>query len=153
MSMFDKIKALASQVAESAVDKATHKVRPELRGVNGLAASFASLVYADNIVEEAEKEAVGEYLIDMDIIREKKLIAEVADMFIDHIEFLDSAAAKGNLQLSVAKGQLLEVIGDAKDDSEWAKVIAETVTMVTSGDGAEEGEIKTRQRILKALNR
>lgn len=153
MDMFDKLKSLATQVSENLVDKATHKVHPELRGVNGLAASFALLVFADGIVEEEEKEAVGEYLIDMDVIREKKLIAEVAEMFLEHVGFLDVAAKEGNLQLTVAKGQLLEVIGDARDDSSWSKVIADTVTLVTSGGGEDAGEVKTRERILKALNR
>ena len=151
--MFQRLKDLVASGTDQAINRVHAKLKPEIKGINGLAGGFALLVMADRVVEEAEMEAVSEYLIDMDIIIERRLTREVAELFLAHVDFLEKAHKRGVVELNISIGELLEDISEAQDDREWSKIIAKTTTLVTSGEKADAGEIKTRERILKALGK
>lgn len=151
--MYARMKSLFTDQAEKALSFAEVQIRPELKGINGLASSFALLVMADRVAEEEELEAVSEYLIDMDIVIEKGLIREVSTVFMEQVSRLEKAFQKNVVEGNIVVGEILRDLSALKDDQEWCDVVAETITIVTSGDAADESEVKARSRILKALGK
>lgn len=152
--MFDKMKSILKNSAEKALDIAEVKVNPDLRGMNALAASFALLIMADRVVEEEEMEAVSEYLIDrVPLVVEKGLIREVSELFLKQVERLEKGYNESAFEGNIVSGEVLKDIALIKDDKDYCKLVADTVTLVTSGDSVDEGEVKTRDRILKALGK
>ncbi len=151
--MFARLKKIVTDQAEKALDYAEVKANPETRGVNALASSFALLVMGDRLVEEEEMEAVAEYLVDMDIVIEKGLIREVSELFLRQTDLLEAGFKVSVVEGNIRTGEILRDIALIKDDKEWCDIVADTITLVTSGGTADEGEIKARKRVLKALGK
>ena len=59
------------------------------------------------------------------------------------------SAFEGN----IVAGEILKEVALVKDDRDYATLVADTVTLVTSGHEVDEGELKTRNRILKVLGK
>lgn len=152
--MFDRMKRLLQNGAEKALDFAEVKSNPDLRGMNALAASFALLIMADRVVEEDEMEAVSEYLIDeIPLVIEKGLIREISELFLKQVERLEAGYKVSAFEGNIVSGEVLKDVALIKDDSDYCKLVADTVKLVTSGDSVDEGEVKTRNRILKVLGK
>ena len=152
--MFDRMKSLLINNVEKALDFAEVKSNPDLRGMNALAASFALLIMADRVVEEEEMEAVSEYLIDqVPLVIEKGLIREISELFIKQVERLEQGYKVSAFEGNIVAGEILKEVALVKDDRDYATLVADTVTLVTSGHEVDEGELKTRNRILKVLGK
>ena len=151
--MLDRMKNLVAAMGNTAFNAAEEKLRPEMRGINALAESLALLVMADRVAEEDELEAVSEYLIDMDTIIEKNLVREVSEFFLNSVNNLEEGYKKGVVEGNMIVGEILHSISKVKDDPEWCDVVANTVNLVTSGQGVDPKEIKTRERIIKTLGK
>lgn len=151
--MLDRMKSLVTTMGNTAFNVAEEKLRPEMRGINALAESLALLVMADRVAEEDELEAVSEYLIDMDIVIEKNLVREVSEFFLNSVNNLEEGYKKGVVEGNMIVGEILHSISKVKDDPEWSDVVANTVNLVTSGQGVDPKEIKTRERIIKTLGK
>lgn len=150
---FKRLSGLVEGFAESAMESAEGTLRPELKGIKALASAFCVLVMADKVAEQDEMEAVSSFLVDMDIVIEKALIREVATLFMAQVNRLEAAQKKGIVEFNIELGEILRDVAAVKDDPEWADVIADTVTLVTSGGSEDADEIKARTRILKALGK
>jgi len=151
--MFDRMKNLVTSVGNTAFNVAEEKIRPELKGVNALAEALALLVMADRVAQEEELEAVSEYLIDMDVVIQKNLVREISGFFLDAVSRLDAGYKSGVVEGNAVAGEILYSISKVRDDAEWSGVVADTVNLVTSGQGVDPKELKTRERILKALGK
>ncbi|AUR86275.1 hypothetical protein NVP1084O_068 [Vibrio phage 1.084.O._10N.261.49.F5] len=151
--MFDRMKNLVTSVGNNAFNAAEEKLRPELKGVNALAEALALLVMADRVAEEDELEAVSEYLIDMDVVIQKNLVREISSFFLDTVNRLDAGYKAGVVEGNAVAGEILHSISKVREDAEWSRVVADTVNLVTSGQGVDPKELKTRERILKALGK
>lgn len=153
-TMFNRMKAIVGSQVNKAIDSAESKMNPDLLGMNALASSFALLVMADRVAEEEELEAVSEYLIDsVPVVIEKGLIREVSELFLKQVSKLEDGFKKGVVEGNIVVGEILRDISLVKDDATYGKIIAETITLVTSGGDADAGEVKTRKRILTALGK
>ena len=153
MNMFNRLKKIVSDQATKALDYAEVKANPATRGINALASSFALLVMGDRVVETEEMEDVAEYLVDMDVVIEKGLIREVSELFLRQTDFLEAGFKVSVVEGNIRIGEVLRDIALVKDDKEWCEVVADTISLVTSGGSADEGEVKARKRILKALGK
>lgn len=152
--MFSRMKSLLINNVEKALDFAEVKSNPDLRGMNALAASFALLIMADRVVEEEEMEAVSEYLIDkVPLVIEKGLIREISELFMKQVERLEQGYKVSAFEGNIVAGEILKEVALVKDDRDYAALVADTVTLVTSGQEVDEGEIKTRNRILTVLGK
>lgn len=151
--MFIKMKKLLNLSAESIFNAAEEKLKPELQGINALASSLALLVMADRVAEVEELEAMSEYIISLDVVINNNLTREVSEFFLASIENLEHGYKKGVVQGNIVVGEILHSVSRVKDNIEWSNVVADTVNLVTSGDEVDPMEIKTRERILKALGR
>lgn len=153
--LFKRMQSLvgdAAEKAETLIETMT-EASPEVKTINALAAAFAVLVMADKEATDDEKEAVSEYLIDMDFVIENNLIREVSQLFMKHIDTFEEAKGKDVMEFNICLGEVLRNISVVKEDKSAVDMVAETVTLVTSGGAADPDEIKARNRILKALGR
>ena len=74
-------------------------------------------------------------------------------MFLHQVDKLEVGFKQGVVEGNIVVGEILRDIALVKEDIAYSDMIADTVTLVTSGAQADEGEIKTRKRILTALGR
>lgn len=151
--MLDRMRALTASMADKAFNVVAQKVKPEYIGICALSESLALLVMADRRVDPAELEAVSEFLIDMDIVIEKNLIREVSEFFLAAVKRLEEGYKAGPVEGNMVAGEILNSISKVKGDIVWERVLADTVTLVTSGSNVDPAELKTRERILKAIGR
>ena len=124
---------------------------PEVKTINSLAASLALLVMADREAEDQEIEDVSEFLLDMPFVLEKGLMREVSELFMKHVNTLEGVSIIP-MDFNVVVADLLKDIALVKENEESRKLVAETVTLVTSGVDVDPREVKTRERILSVLN-
>lgn len=153
--MFARMKNILSQAGSLGLDTLESylptQFNPELKTINSLAASLALLVMADRVAEESELEDVSEFLIDMDYVIEKGLIREISHLFLKHVKTLEDSTSLSPMEFNIVVGDMLRDIALVKEDSVAKKLVADTVTLVTSGGSADPQEIKTRERILRSL--
>ena len=149
--MGEILKSAATSGISAAENYLPTSFNPELKTINSLAASLALLVMADREAEQQEIEDVSEFLLDMPFVLEKGLMREVSELFMKHVNTLETAASGSTMDFNVHVADMLKDIALIKDDVEGKKRVAETITLVTSGDAVDPREIKTRERILSVL--
>jgi hypothetical protein len=155
--MLDRIKKLATAQVNKVVcfveEKAEVPLTEQELGIQALSGAFVVLANADLVIEDQEIDLIANYLVDLPIVAELGIIREVATAFMLQVARVEDAKKVSNVESSIVLGEILAEITLIKEDKRWATVVADTITLVTSGGGADAGEIKARERVLKALGK
>lgn len=154
------LKGLSSFVKNVAKSATTEILRalpeslsPDKKAINSLAGGLALMVVADGKIEDDEMVQALEFLLATDAVKQIGDFETAAVLFEKHVDRLDEAMkAKTPTAFVVAKAQILgeiSLISDCGDT--YKKALIGMLDTVTSGGGANSGEVAMKDAIVNAI--